>query len=100
MMWSYILKLVILLPLVCGLLIGCLYAWRKLEARLPKNQGSRMVQVTETMMLAPGLRLAVIEFEGQKLLCSVSRTGVALVDKKLIGPAAPAASAFLDKKPF
>ena len=55
MMWSYILKLVILLPLVCGLLIGCLYAWRKLEARLPRNQGQRMVQVTETMMLSPGL---------------------------------------------
>ena len=81
MMWSYILKLVILLPLVCGLLIGCLYAWRKLEARLPKNQGTRMVQVKETMMLSPGLRLAVVEFEGRKLLVSVGRSGVTLVDK-------------------
>jgi flagellar protein FliO/FliZ len=81
MMWSYILKLVILLPLVCGLLIGCLYAWRKLEARLPRNQATRMVQVKETMMLAPGLRLAVVEFEGRKLLVSVSRGGVTLVDK-------------------
>ena len=81
MRWSYILKLVILLPLVCGLLIGCLYAWRKLEARLPKNQGARMVQVRETMLLSPGLRLAVVEFEGQKLLVSVSRSGVTLVDK-------------------
>jgi flagellar protein FliO/FliZ len=82
MMWAYVLKLVILLPLVCGLLIGCLYAWRKLEARLPKNQGERMVQVKETMMLSPGLKLAVLEFEGQKLLVSVSRSGVTLVDKK------------------
>lgn len=81
MMWSYILKLVILLPLVCGLLIGCLYMWRKLEARLPRNQGERMVQVKETMMLSPGLKLAVVEFEGQKLLVSVSRAGVTLVDK-------------------
>ncbi|MEI9850221.1 MAG: flagellar biosynthetic protein FliO [Sphingomonas sp.] len=81
MMWSYILKLVILLPLVCGLLIGCLYLWRKLEARLPKNQGERMVQVRETMMLSPGLRLAVIDFEGRRLLVSVSRTGVTLVDR-------------------
>lgn len=81
MMWSYILKLVVLLPLVCGLLIGCLYAWRKLEARLPKSQGERMVQVKETMMLSPGLRLAVVEFEGRKLLVSVSRTGVTLVDR-------------------
>ena len=89
MMWSYILKLVILLPLVCGLLIGCLYAWRKLEARLPKNQGERMVQVKESMMLSPGLRLAVIEFEGKNLLCSVSRTGVTLVDKADVRPGAP-----------
>ncbi|MBO9622038.1 MAG: FliO/MopB family protein [Sphingomonas sp.] len=81
MMWSYILKLVILLPLVCGLLVGCLYAWRKLEARLPKSQGERLVQVKETMMLSPGLRLAVVEFEGRKLLVSVSRTGVTLVDR-------------------
>ena len=81
MMWSYILKLVILLPLVCGLLIGCLYAWRKLEARLPKQQGERLVQVKETMMLSPGLRLAVVEFEGRRLLLSVSRSGVNLVDK-------------------
>ena len=82
MMWTYILKLVVLLPLVCGLLVGCLYAWRKLESRLPKNQQTRMVQLKETMMLSPGLRLAVIEFEGQKLLVSVSRSGVTLVDKQ------------------
>ena len=74
-------KALCLLPLVCGLLIGCLYAWRKLEARLPKNQGERMVQIKESMMLSPGLRLAVVEFEGKKLLVSVSRTGVTLVDK-------------------
>lgn len=81
MMWSYILKLVIMLPLVCGLLIACLYAWRKLESRLPKQQGERLVQVKESMMLAPGLRLAVVEFEGKKLLLSVSRGGITLVDK-------------------
>ncbi|MFS2109366.1 flagellar biosynthetic protein FliO [Sphingomonas sp. Sphisp140] len=81
MTW-YIIKLIVLLPLVCGLLVGCLYGWRKLEARLPKNQQTRMVQLKETMMLSPGLRLAVIEFEGQKLLVSVSRSGVTLVDKQ------------------
>lgn len=81
MTW-YIIKLIVLLPLVCGLLVGCLYAWRKLEGRLPRNQGTRMVQLKETTMLSPGLRLAVIEFEGQKLLVSVSRSGVTLVDKQ------------------
>ena len=39
MMWSYILKLVVLLPLVCGLMIGCLYLWRRLESRMPGKPG-------------------------------------------------------------
>ncbi|MBN8816421.1 MAG: flagellar biosynthetic protein FliO [Sphingomonas sp.] len=81
MLWSYILKLVVLLPLVCGLMIGCLYAWRKLEGRLNKQQASRLINVQETMVLSPGLRLAVIEFEGKKLLVSVARGGVTLIDK-------------------
>jgi flagellar protein FliO/FliZ len=81
MMWSYILKLVILLPLVCGLMIGALYLWRKLEARMPGQPQNRMLKVQETMMISPGLRLAVLEFEGKKLLISVGRGGVNLIDK-------------------
>lgn len=80
-MWSYILKLLVLLPLVCGLLIGCLYAWRRLEARLPGQPATRMLQVKETMMVSPGNRLAVLDFEGRRLLVAVSRTGVTLIDK-------------------
>ncbi|WP_066477638.1 MULTISPECIES: flagellar biosynthetic protein FliO [unclassified Sphingomonas] len=81
MMWEYILKLVVLLPLVCGLLVGCLYLWRKLEARMPGQQGERMLKVKETMMISPGLRLAVLEFEGRKLLVSVGRGGVNVIDR-------------------
>jgi len=80
-MWSYILKLVVLLPLVCGLLIGCLYLWRKLESRMPGNTGERMLKLRETMMISTGTRLAVLEFEGKKLLVSVGRGGVTLIDK-------------------
>ena len=80
-MWSYILKLLVLLPLVCGLLIGCLYAWRRLEARLPGQPATRLLQVKETMMVSPGNRLAVLDFEGRRLLVAVSRTGVTLIDK-------------------
>lgn len=81
MMWSYILKLVILLPLVCGLMIGALYLWRKLEARMPGQPANRLLKVQETMMISPGLRLAVLEFEGKKLLVSVGRGGVNLIDR-------------------
>ncbi|PZO92001.1 MAG: flagellar biogenesis protein [Sphingomonas sanxanigenens] len=81
MIWAYLLKLALLLPLVCGLLFLCLWAWRKLESRLPGTPSNRMMNVRETMMVSPGLRLAVIEFEGRKLLVSVGRGGVNLIDK-------------------
>ena len=81
MLWTYILKLFVLLPLVCGLMVGCLWLWRRLESRLPGQPANRTIKVQETMMLSPGLRLAVIEFEGQKLLVSVGRGGVQLIDK-------------------
>jgi flagellar protein FliO/FliZ len=81
MLWSYILKLFVLLPLVCGLMVGCLWLWRRFEGRMPGQPANRTIKVQETMMLSPGLRLAVIEFEGQKLLVSVGRAGVQLVDK-------------------
>jgi flagellar protein FliO/FliZ len=81
MLWTYVLKLVVLLPLVCGLMIGCLYLWRKLENRMPGKPSTRLITVKETMMISPGVRLAVIDFEGKRLLVSVGRAGVALVDK-------------------
>ena len=80
-MFEYTVKILIMLPLVCGLMIGCLYLWRRLESRMPGQPANRTIKVQETMMLSPGLKLAVLEFEGQKLLVSVSRTGVQLVDK-------------------
>ncbi len=60
MLWSYILKLFVLLPLVCGLMVGCLWLWRRLESRMPGQPANRTIKVQETMMLSPGLRLAVI----------------------------------------
>ncbi|WP_375402232.1 flagellar biosynthetic protein FliO [uncultured Sphingomonas sp.] len=80
-MWSYILKLVVLLPLVCGLMIGSLYLWRRLEQRMPGKPTTRTIAIRETMMISPGLKLAVLDFEGKRLLVSVGRGGVTLVDK-------------------
>lgn len=80
-MTEYIIKLLIMLPLVCGLMVGCLYLWRRFESRLPGQPANRMLAVKETMMISTGTRLAVLEFEGRKLLVSVSRTGVSLIDR-------------------
>jgi len=81
MMWEYILKLAVMLPLVCGLMIGSLYLWRRLQDRIPGQTGDRLLSVRETMMVSTGVKLAVLEFEGRKLLVSVSRGGVTLVDR-------------------
>lgn len=81
MMWAYILKLAIMLPLVCGLMIGCLFLWRRLEQRMPGQPANRMLHVKETMMVAPGLKMAVLEIEGRRLLVSIARTGVTLIDR-------------------
>ncbi|WP_375393549.1 flagellar biosynthetic protein FliO [uncultured Sphingomonas sp.] len=81
MLWSYVLKLVVLLPLVCGLMVGCLVLWRKFETRMPGKPANRMVTVRETMMVSTGVKLAVIDFEGRRLLVSVARSGVTLIDK-------------------
>ncbi len=86
MMWTYILKLVVLLPLVCGLMIGSLYLWRRLESRMPGKPQNRLIAVKETMMISPGLRLAVLDFDGKRLLVSVGRGGVNLIDKTEAGP--------------
>jgi flagellar protein FliO/FliZ len=48
---------------------------------MPGRPQTRMIAVKETMMISPGLRLAVIDFEGDRLLVSVGRGGVQLVDK-------------------
>ena len=48
---------------------------------MPGKTATRLVIIKETMMISPGLRLAVLDFEGKRLLVSVGRGGVTLVDK-------------------
>jgi flagellar protein FliO/FliZ len=73
----YILKLLILLPLIAGLAWGCLWLARKMQARVAGPQGTKSVRIVETTMLSPTLKLAVIEFHGREILVSASRHGLA-----------------------
>jgi len=72
----YILKLLILLPLIGGLAWGTLKMARKLQLRQEAQGGPRRVKIVETQMLSPTLRLAVLEFAGREILVSVSRGGL------------------------
>ncbi len=76
MLW-YIVKLIVLLPLIGLLAWGCLKLAAKLQERAGVNRGSaKSVRVIETTMLSPTLKLAVIEFHGREILVSVSRNGL------------------------
>ena len=75
MVW-YIVKLLVLLPLIGGLAWGCLKLARKMQLQKEANHGPRRVRVIETQMLSPTLRLAVREFHGREILVSASRNGL------------------------
>ena len=77
MTW-YLVKLALLLPLIGLLIWGSLKLTQRMQARLGAAPGgrARSVRVVETVMLAPGQKLAVIEFRGREILVSATRQGL------------------------
>ncbi|RHW18455.1 flagellar biogenesis protein FliO [Sphingomonas gilva] len=79
MMTAYILRLLILLPLVAGLAWGALYLWKRMGGGfLPQTRAKRL-RVVDAVPLGTAGRLALVEFDDRALLLSVSRAGVTLV---------------------
>ena len=72
----YILKLVVLLPLIAGLAWACLKLARRMQERAGGGAAGKSVRIVETTMLSPTLKLAVIEFRGREILVSASRQGL------------------------
>lgn len=85
MMTAYILKLVILIPLVAGLAWAALYLWRKLQPGMAMGQRERLVKLVDAVPLGATGRLAVVEFGGRNLLIAVSRGGVQLLSESAPG---------------
>lgn len=76
-MFFYVLKLLVLLPLIGLLIWGSLKAAQKMQARFgAAPEGGKAVRIVETTMLSPTLKLAVLEFHGREILVSVSRQGL------------------------
>lgn len=76
-MFWYVLKLLILLPLIGGMIWGSLKLAQRMQGKLGAPQaGTKAVRIVETTMLSPTLRLAVIEFRGREILVSTSRAGL------------------------
>ena len=82
-MTEYFLRLLFLIPLVGGLAFGALWLWRKAQPGLTGAGGNRerLVKVVDAVPLGAAGRLAVVEFDGKRLLLAVSRNGVTRVDE-------------------
>ena len=88
MLW-YILKLLVLLPLIGALAWGSLKLAQKMQARMgTPATGTKRVRIVETTMLSPSLKLAVIEFRGREILVSASRAGLTRLAEIPLGDAA------------
>jgi len=73
-MFEYILRLLILLPLVGGMAWGSLWLYRKYQpGMLGGGQANKAVKLVDALPMGTMGKLAVVEFEGQRLLLSVTR---------------------------
>lgn len=84
-MTEYFLRLLFLVPLVAGLAFGALWLWRKAQSGgLAGGSATRerLVKVVDAVPLGTSGRLAVVEFEGKRILLAVSRNGVTRIDEQ------------------
>lgn len=76
MLW-YLLKLVVLLPLIGAMVWGSLKLARRLQERFGVAPGgTRSVRVVEMVMLSPTQRLAVLAFHDREILVALGRGGL------------------------
>lgn len=75
MLW-YVVKLLLLLPLLAGLIWGSLWLAKKTQNVTSARTSTRSARLVETTMLGPGMRLAVIEFHGREILVGASKHGL------------------------
>ena len=83
MMTAYILKLLILLPLVGGLAFGALWLWRRVQPGVALGQRERAVKVVDAIPLGAVGRLAVVDFADKRLLVAVSRGRIELISESV-----------------
>ena len=81
-MTFYILKLVIMLPLIGLLIYGSLWLYRKYQPQTMMRQKSNILNVVEVLPIGVNNKLAVVDFEGRRVLLSVTRNGVQAIESK------------------
>lgn len=98
-MFWYFVKLAILLPLVGGMAFAALWLWRKYQPGMLCGQGDRVLKIVEALPMGTFGKLAVVEFEGQRLLISVTRGRIDKIAEGQ-GPQPPAPPAPLASRDF
>ena len=73
MMLDYLLRLLLLVPLVGGLAYGSLWLWRKLQPGIAIGNRERALKVVDAIPMGTTGRLAVVEFANRHILIAVSR---------------------------
>ena len=97
-MIEYLARLALLLPLLAGLIWGSLWLTRWLQTRLHGVPGSggaaggRHLQLVETSLIAPGMKLAVVRFHDREILLGCTRHGLVRLGE------APAAAALPERE--
>jgi len=69
----YIVKLLIIIPLMSGLIYGALWLYRRYQPGLALTNPDKRLKLVETLPLGTAGKLAVIEFSGENILISVTR---------------------------
>jgi flagellar protein FliO/FliZ len=78
MMLEYLARLALLLPMLGLAIWGSLRLMRYLQTRMVAigSGSARQVELVETTLLGPGLKLAVVRFHDREILLGCSRQGL------------------------
>lgn len=88
MMADYLLRLALLLPLLAGLIWGSLRLTRYLQTRMVgMHPGGQRIELVETSIVAPGLKLAVVRFHDREILLGCTRAGLVRLGEAETRPA-------------
>ena len=84
MMTAYILKLILLVPMVGGLAFAALWLWRKLQPGLALGQREGRVRLLDAVRLGATGRLAGVDLADKRLLISFWRGRIDLLSEAAI----------------
>lgn len=82
-MTEYIIRLLILVPVVAGMAWGSLWLWRKSQMGLPgRSDPAKPARMIDVIPMGTNGKLAVVQFGDRELLIAVSRSQISLLSEQ------------------